>query len=171
MRDAVEDLEQFLVPDFVVFDQIVGIYDFASRAFVDTAKGGGDIQVAVVVGQLFAGVNVPDGNFKVVGCGQAVGVEAVVDVAAVIPAEDQVSLVIAKRVGVQNILVDVFHRLEFERTELAVQFVQDPGDGSGRDEFGGDDAVADFVADKFQLGFGVYHFGSLIHKRKECGRR
>lgn len=71
---------------------IIGKKDAATLG--DTARAGeglGGVEGAVVVGQLFAGLDVADGDLEVVADGEAVGGAGVVEEAGVVPAEDVVS--------------------------------------------------------------------------------
>ncbi len=158
LGDVAEHLFDLTVPDLVVFQKVVGVHHFSAGALVGCPKGHGNVQVAIVVRELLPGLDVADGNLKIVGRGEAIGVETVVHVAPVVPTEDVVALVVPKGVGVQNVLVDGGHALQFQRGKLAVQFVEHPGNGPCGNEFGGDDAVANFVADKAQFCIGMDHF-------------
>src|SRR5690606_22134547 len=98
--------------------------------------------------ELFAGMNVPDSDFEIVGGSQAVGVKTVVDIPAVVPTQDEVALVVAVGVGAEDVLIQGFHQLNLVGAELPVELVEDPGDGAHWDEFGGDNAVAHLAANE-----------------------
>src|SRR5690606_1718674 len=93
------------VPYPIVLGQVVGIDQFSAGPLIDAPKGMGDVQVTVVVGELLPGMDVPHGDLKIVGGREAIGIEAVVHITAVVPAKDVISLVVPIAVGVQNVLV------------------------------------------------------------------
>lgn len=62
-RDA---FDQDLIPHFMIPEEIVGIETFSAVIFFFHLKIRGDIQIAIVIGQLLAGFDVPDGDLKLV---------------------------------------------------------------------------------------------------------
>lgn len=84
--DERESAAYFFIPNFVVSHKVVRVYRFPFCPFFDSSEWAIDIEVSVVVGELFTGMDVSDSYFKVVRRAEAVSVEAVVDISRVIPA-------------------------------------------------------------------------------------
>jgi hypothetical protein len=127
---------QFLVPERGVTEQIVGPdhFPFPFLGFGrEGLKGFDDVELAIIVGQLFAGEDVADGKLQAIGGEAAVGMEAVVEVAAVVPAENIVALLIAETVGQQDVPVFFLVPGQFRRGDFPVEGVPDPGDGAQGD--------------------------------------
>src|SRR5690606_22294715 len=111
-------------------------------------KGQGDVQVTVIVGELLPRPDIPDGELEVVGGGEAIRVEAVVDIASKVPTQDKISLVVPIAVGVQDVLVGQGQFLHLFRGEFPVPSIQDPGNGTGGNPLGGHHPIADLLVDK-----------------------
>jgi len=113
---------------------IVGEQDAATLGGSARAgEGLGEVESAVVVGQLFAGLDVADGDLEVVADGEAVGGAGVVIEAGVVPAEDVVAVPVDVRVPVEE-LARVSGKLgDRVGREALVEYVERPGDGAARD--------------------------------------
>ncbi len=98
-------LEQLFVPYFVVANQIVGVHNFAPRSFFFAPERFMNIQLAVVIGQFFAGLYVSYGDFVIIRGGKAVGMKAVIYISGVVPAQNIVALAVAETVLAENFLV------------------------------------------------------------------
>lgn len=83
--------------------------------------------------------------------------EAVVNVAGVVPAENAVAFAVSETVFNQNLFVHRGKLIELIRGELSIELIEDPGYGTLRDEPRGNQAVADFIVDKAQLGVRMNH--------------
>ena len=146
--DEREGADYFFIPYFVVSHKVVRVYRFPFCPFFDSSEWAIDIEVSVVVGELFTGMDVSDSYFKVVRSAEAVSVEAVVYVTGVIPAEYEVSFVVSKAVSIEDFLVSGVECIELFRSEFAIEFIENPGDSSFRDEFTRHDTVAHFGANE-----------------------
>ena len=146
------------VPAVAVAGEVVGLDGAAAVGGVaEAGEGDEGIEGAVVVGELFAGGDVADGEFEVVAEAEAVGGAGVVEVAAVVPAEDvasagvDVGVFVQRRLGVGREAGDLLG------VEFLIEGIEGPDDGASRNGPGGEDAPADVIIDETQFGVGVDH--------------
>lgn len=137
--------------------KVVGLNGFAGMALVDRFEGFDNIERTVVVGELLAGLDVAHGKFDVVGSHHAVGIEAVVDEAVVIPAEHKTAGAVAIAIGQDAVAQCRPELLHFDGADFAVEGIPRPDDGSFGNKFSGKNSVAYFVADESKSGMWVDH--------------
>jgi len=140
-----------------VAGEVVGIDHFAVSAFVAGVERFDDVERAVVVGELFAGADVAHGQLKAVGGGDAVGLEAVVHEARVVPAEDIIAVPVAVGIFIKRFAADGGKRRHLLRAEEAVERIHHPGDGAFGNVADGDNAATDLFTDPSDFCIGVQH--------------
>ena len=83
--------------------------------------------------------------------------EAVINVAAVIPAENLIALTVAETVFDQNFFIHRGQLIELVRGEFAVKFVKSPDDSAFGDKPGCDNAVTNLIVDETKFCRGMNH--------------
>jgi hypothetical protein len=142
----------------VISNQVVGIdYSAASTFFRYNFKGFFKIQISIVIGKLFAWMNIPDRNFKFICSSDAIGIRTVIDEPGVVPAKDVISQRISVSVRIQNLLVKRVHASNLLSGKNSIQFIERPGDGTLWNSFSGDNSISNFLADKLEFGMGMDH--------------
>lgn len=155
--------QQFFVPHLVIFDEVIRIHMLAAGTLVLPAERLRQVQVAVVIRQLIAGVDVSHGQFEIVSRREAIGPEAVIHELAVVPTENEFACVVAKAILAEDLLINVVVLHQLDTGEFAVELVERPGHGSLGNELRRKNAVADFVVNVTQFRRWVYHRFYSLH--------
>lgn len=106
------------------------------------------IQRAVIVGQLFAHLDVTGGDLEIVTGGHAVRGTGVVEEPGVVPAQDDVTPRVHERVLLEDLLVNGLHGGGALWSEDLIKVVTHPHDGAFGDEVSREDAVSYFFANE-----------------------
>lgn len=151
------------VPTVAETSEVVGLHGLAAiDGAAEAGEGDERIERAVIVREFLAGGDVADGEFEVVTEAQAIGVAGVVEVAAVIPAEDVTATGVDVGVFVEGGLRVGRESGDLLGVELLVEGVEGPDDGASRNESGGEDAPADVIVNETQFRVGVDHIVAWV---------
>lgn len=150
------------VPEGRVRQHIVGTNNVpAARLTARACEARFNIQRSVIVRQLFARQNVPDGHFAMEISAQAIRPARVVHKSCVIPAKDVITLRIAKRVGIQLLLKKLWQRRLPAGGKDLIECITHPRDGASGNDMRCDYAVANLRVDVLQFRVGMNHCGSM----------
>jgi hypothetical protein len=116
-----------------------------------------EVALAVIAGQLVAGLDVADCDLSIAPERPRVGVAVVVDVAACVPAQHVAVEVIDVGVALDDRSILRAEGLELGTGEDPIEAAADPRQGALGDPAGGPNAMADLGADPAELGVGVNH--------------
>jgi hypothetical protein len=137
------------VPFSGVANRIVRSYFTAtSRLPAQAPKRFFQVQSAVVIGDFFAGGNIPHRNFEIeagteTGCGAGM-----IDEAPMVPAQNSMASAVQVRVAVHLPAQQWRQGLEFRLRDDVIERITNPCNGTGRNETCGDQTVADVCVDE-----------------------